>query len=173
MKQTTKPGGGTDAGQRPEPTSALLAARSDRMRTSLQAVLAASPRIGAVDEADDGAAALHRVARQRPALLVLDTNLPDGRVWEVLKQVRGGPTLTRCVIMAENMRQLEMAKAAGADGVLIKGFSTAALYLMIDELLARRAESQVGGAEAGQELAPGEPATPAAGSAGVLDGGTG
>jgi DNA-binding response OmpR family regulator len=104
---------------------------------------------------------------------VLDTNLPDGRVWEVLKQVRGGPTLTRCVIMAENMRQLEMAKAAGADGVLIKGFSTAALYLMIDELLARRAESQVGGAEAGQELAPGEPATPAAGSAGVLDGGTG
>jgi CheY-like chemotaxis protein len=38
--------------------------------------------------------------------------------------------------MAKRARQRETAQAAGADGVLIKGFSTAELYVMIDELLA-------------------------------------
>jgi DNA-binding NarL/FixJ family response regulator len=135
------------------------------MRDSLQALLAAMPRIGAVDEADDGAAALRRVAASRPALLVLDTNLSDGAAWSVLKEIKSRWPQTQCVILAQSASQRETAQAAGADGVLIKGFSTAELYVMIDELLARRAGDVGQGAEAGQE--------PAATSAGALDGGAG
>ena len=165
MKQTTKPGGGTDAGRGPEPASALLAARPGRMRDSLRALLAACPRIGAVDKAGDGAAALRRVAGQRPALLVLDTNLPDGAARKVLGQVRSRWPETRCLVLVESVRGREIAKAAGADRVLVRGFSTSELYVMIGELLPCKAGDAGVGAEAGRQAA--------ADSARALDGGTG
>lgn len=155
MGRSTEPGG---RGR----TLALIAARPGRMRDSLQALLAAMPRIGAVDETDDGEATLDKVGVRRPALLLLDTNLSEGQVWNVLRHVKSRWPQTRCVILAENVRQRETALAAGADGVLIKGFSTAKLYVMIDELLACKAE-------AGRKVA----ATAGADSAGELDGGTG
>ena len=128
---------GTETGARGrEPALALIAARPGRMRDSLQALLAAMPRIAAVDEVDDGSAALHRVAASRPALAVLDTNLSDGATWSVLKEIKSRWPQTQCVVLAQSASQREAAQAAGADGVLIKGFSTAELYLMIDELLA-------------------------------------
>ena len=70
----------------PEPALALIAARPGRMRDSLQALLAARFRTDAVDVADDSPAALRRVAAaSRPALLVLDTSLPGGAAWSLLK----------------------------------------------------------------------------------------
>ncbi len=160
MENSTEPGRSA-----PEPALALIAARPGRMRDSLQALLAAIPRIGAVDEADDGAAALHKVAASRPAVLVLDTNLSDGATWSVLKETKGRWPQTQCVVLARSASQRETAQAAGADGVLIKGFSTAELYVMIDELLACPAGEESQGAEAGQKLA--------ADSAGAMYGGTG
>jgi DNA-binding response OmpR family regulator len=77
------------------------------------------------------------------------------------------------VILAESARQRDTAQAAGADGVLVKGFSTAELYVMIDELLTCPAGDKSQRAEAGQEEAAGEVATSAADSAGAKDGDTG
>jgi DNA-binding NarL/FixJ family response regulator len=143
------------------------------MRDSLQALLVAMPRIGAVGEADDGAAAIDKAAARRPALLVLDTNLPGAAAWGVLREFKSRWPETQCVILAQSASQRETAQAAGADGVLVKGFPTAELYVMIDELLACQAGDVGQGAKAGRGSAPGDVATPAADSAGPLDGGTG
>jgi DNA-binding NarL/FixJ family response regulator len=90
-------------------------------------------------------------AASRPALLVLDTSLPGGAAWSLLKKIKSRwPHTHASWNMAKSARQRETAQAAGADGVLVKGFSTAELYVMIDELLACPAGNQVGGAEAGQ-----------------------
>jgi hypothetical protein len=46
--------------------------------------------------------------------------------------------------MAESMQQLETAKAAGADGVLVKGLLTAELYLAVEGPLTRGAGREPG-----------------------------
>jgi DNA-binding NarL/FixJ family response regulator len=107
-------------------------------------------------------------------LLVLDTSLPGGAAWSLLKKIKSRwPHTHASWNMAKSARQRETAQAAGADGVLINGFSTAGLYMMIDELLTCPAGDKGRRAEAGQEEAAGEVATSAADSAGAKDGDTG
>jgi DNA-binding NarL/FixJ family response regulator len=112
----------------------LVAARPGRVRDGLQALLAAIPQIEIIGHADDGASALECVAEHKPALVLLDTNLPDGQVWTVLKQIKMRCPQARCLIISDTSQQRQAAKAAGADGVLLKGFLAAELVAVIKEL---------------------------------------
>ncbi len=112
----------------------LVAARPGRVRDGLQALLAAIPQIKMIGHADDGVSVLERVAEHKPALVLLDTNLPDGEVWAVLRQIKIRCPQARCLIMSDTGQQRRAAKAAGADGVLLKGFLAAELVAAIKEL---------------------------------------
>ena len=120
----------------------LIAAKPGLMRDGFQAVLTAIPRAKVMDPADDSASALRAVAERQPALILLDTNLPDDQVWTLLEQVKAQWPHVQCLVLAENRRQRQTARAAGADRVLIKGCPAKEFYAITTELLARQRVGQ-------------------------------
>lgn len=129
----------------------LIAARPGLIRDGLQAVLAAMPQIEMMDPVDDGPSALKKMAEHQPALVLLDTNLPDDQVWTLLQQIKARWPQIQCLILADSGRQQQTAQAAGADGVLIKGFPTKELYASVKRLLSRHGDpGSLGGNHRGE-----------------------
>ena len=117
--------------------SVLIVARPGRTREGLRALLRTIPRIEIVGEVGQGSAALEMVTRERPALVLLNSSLPFEEAWMALKQIKAEWPQTQCIVVADNIPQQGLAQAAGADGVLLKGFATETLFTTIDEVLAR------------------------------------
>ncbi len=96
-------------------------------------VLTASS-LGAADEV---------LARQLPALIVLDLQLPDGDGLDLARRLKSKPETARCLILActaEAMQgDAERALAAGCDAYVSKPIDTREFSALVDELL-RRAE---------------------------------
>jgi len=116
----------------------LVAARPDRMRVSLQTLLMVNG-INVIGHADDSSSAVRMVSKHRPALLLLDTNLPGEEVSTVLKQIKANGSQSRCLVLVDNVQQQQEAKSAGADAVLLRGFRTAKLIEVVESLLPRDA----------------------------------
>lgn len=116
-------------------TAVLIVARPGRMRDSLLALLKSAPGISVVGQADSGASALSMIAMYRPALALLDTDLPDDQAFAVLEQTKTLEPRCRCLVLADEMRQLQDAMSAGADAVLLKGFPAARLFEVIENLV--------------------------------------
>jgi DNA-binding NarL/FixJ family response regulator len=117
--------------------SALIVARPGRMRNGLRALLRTIPRIEIVGQVDQGSAALEMVTLERSALVLLDSSLPFEEMRMALKQIKAEWPQTRCIVLVDNIQQQGMAQAAGADGVLLKGFAAETLFMTIDEVLMR------------------------------------
>lgn len=118
--------------------SALIIARPGWLRESLQALVTAVPQIGSVDLVDDGLSALKVVTEHQPALVLLDTNLPEDEIPTVLRRIKARWPQTRCLVLADDGQQQQAAQAAGADDVLLKGYPAARLFVTIEELLKGR-----------------------------------
>ena len=113
----------------------LIVARPGRMRDGLQALLAAMPQIGSVDLTDDGPSALSTAPNQHPALVLLDTRTSGDETLAVLRQIKTRWPLARCLLLVDTDRQRRLARAAGADGVLLKGFQADQLFATVEGLL--------------------------------------
>ena len=107
------------------------------MREGLRALLRTIPKIEIVGQVDQGSAALEMVTRERPALVLLNSSLPFEEAWMALKQIKAEWPQTQCIVVADNIQQQGMAQAAGADGVLLKGYAAETLFVTIDEALMR------------------------------------
>jgi DNA-binding NarL/FixJ family response regulator len=116
----------------------LIAARPGRMRDSLHTLLESMLGLNIVGHADDSAAALRMVIEQRPALVLLDTNLPGEGVPSVLKRIKANGSQSRCLVLADSVQQQREAQAAGADVALLKGFPAVELFESVEELLVDR-----------------------------------
>jgi DNA-binding NarL/FixJ family response regulator len=114
----------------------LIVARPGRMRDGLRALLRATPRLELVGQADSSSSALTMVRDRQPSLILLDCNLPGDEVQSVLEQMKLRSPATRCVVLATDAQQQWVAKAAGADSVLLAGFPVAKFFAVIEELLA-------------------------------------
>ena len=88
-----------------------------------------------VGQVDDIPSALEIVGERRPDLVLLDTNLPSGQAWALLRAIRTRDVPTQCLVLAYDFRQQETATSKGADAVLLKGFSTAELLATVEDLL--------------------------------------
>jgi DNA-binding NarL/FixJ family response regulator len=116
-------------------TRVLIAARPDRMRDSLRFLLRTMPGIDIIGPADDSSSTLRMVSEHRPALVLLDTNLPGEKIPSLLKQIKAHGSPGRCLVLSENSRQQQETRAAGADAALLKGFSTEQLFETVAALL--------------------------------------
>jgi DNA-binding NarL/FixJ family response regulator len=114
----------------------LVVARPGLVRDGLQAVLSAIPGMDALEPADDGASALDRLKSHRPDLVILDSSLSEGAVCTTLRQIKGQWPDVRCIVVAASPQQGHAMKAAGADAMLVEGFSAALLSTAIKALLA-------------------------------------
>lgn len=112
----------------------LVIAEPSRTRSGLLALLEAAPGLERIFTAEDSATALKRIPPRRPTLLFLDTDLPGDEVWFLLRQVKVKWPDIKCIVLIDTFRQRQTARVAGADGVLLKGFSAAHLYSTINRL---------------------------------------
>src|ERR1700728_3380055 len=102
-----------------------------------------------VIEAGTGAETLELVKHQRPALILLDVNLPDMSGFEVCRRLRSDPqteTLTILHISASSVLTQHQVSGleSGADGYLVEPVEPAVLLATVNAFLrARRAEDEV------------------------------
>ena len=93
----------------------------------------------AVIVARDGQEALDAIARERPALVLLDVMMPHKTGFEVCQAVRADETLqaTKILMLTAKGRETDVAKglALGADAYMTKPFSTRELVQKVAELL--------------------------------------
>ena len=92
-----------------------------------------------IDSATDGEAALEKVRRSRPRVLVLDVMLPRRSGFDVLKQLRAdGDTkdLPVLILTAKGQQQdRRIAEELGADGFVTKPYSNAEVVGAVRQLL--------------------------------------
>ena len=117
------------------PTLALIATRSGPLLDSLVALMTTMDQVNAVLIAEDGASALRMMAQHRPALVVIETDLPAEEGHVPLQEIKTRWPQTRCIALVEDIEQQQEAESAGADVVLIVGFPPARFIAAVEELL--------------------------------------
>lgn len=120
-----------------KPILTLIATASDSLQSGLMAIMTTMPQVHAFIMAQESNLALRMIAERHPALVLLDMALPGEGAQRVMQHIRNRWPLTRCIALADDVQQGQDAQAAGADVVLIKGFSPAKLIAVIEELLSR------------------------------------
>jgi DNA-binding NarL/FixJ family response regulator len=118
---------------KPRGPSVLIVAPPGRLRDALQVMVRAVPQIGHTVQANDALAVL-RAAEHSPALVLLDADLPGDEAWTVLPQIKARWPQTRCIVLANNGQQRQMANAHGADAVLSRGFTVTTLTAAVASL---------------------------------------
>ena len=119
------------------PTLAVIAAPSDSLRYSLQALLARLPQINSVQSVEETRSMLAALAAAHPTLVVLDVNLLGDETGPVLAQIKTIAPRARTVVLVDHIDQQQALQAASADLVLLKGYPAAELFNIIERLLAQ------------------------------------
>jgi DNA-binding NarL/FixJ family response regulator len=127
----------------PSPTLALIAARPGDLQDSLVALMTTMPQVNAVLIAEDAPSALRTMARHRPALVVLETNLAAKESCAPLQEIKAEWPTTECIALADDVEQRQKALSAGADVVLIVGFPASEFIAAIEGLLSRENKGTV------------------------------
>lgn len=97
-----------------------------------------------IDSANDGEAALDKVARQHPALVVLDVMLPKLDGFEVCRRLRSSQNPTAILMLTARDEDIDkiLGLELGADDYLTKPFNPRELVARIKAIL-RREERKV------------------------------
>jgi len=120
---------------RKRPTLALVATRAGSLQDSLVALITTMPQVNAVLIAEDAASTLHMMAQHRPALVVLEMDLPAEEGVVPLQEIKTRWPMARCIALADDVQAQQEAESAGADVALIAGFPAARLIAAIEGLL--------------------------------------
>jgi two-component system chemotaxis response regulator CheY len=116
----------------------LVVDDSATMRRMVMAALRELPRVG-FDEARSGLEAIERLALVRPALVMLDLNMPDMHGLEVLQFIRRHQAFRELPVVVLTTRGDEASRtatlAAGASLYLTKPFDPRALAAQVGPLL--------------------------------------
>lgn len=89
----------------------------------------------------DGESAIGVIAKQRPALILLDISLPRKNGLEVLRETRESGDTTPVIVLSARQNELDKVSALrlGADDYVTKPFGVAELLARIDAVLRRLA----------------------------------
>jgi DNA-binding NarL/FixJ family response regulator len=117
------------------PISTLIAAKPDRLRDGLHLLLSTAPQVSMIEQADDPDSTLRLITERPPGLVVLDTNLDVTSVNRLLRRIKQALPTLPCLVVVANDEQQRAACSAGADAVLLKGFSSSELLALIEQLV--------------------------------------
>jgi DNA-binding NarL/FixJ family response regulator len=117
------------------PASALIVAESPQLGESLLILLRSIPGIGAIHQANDGPSALAMSIELEPTLVLLDYHLSKNGHSNTLARMKARQPQAQFVVLVDNEDQVQRARAAGVDLVLIKGVRAATLLESIEKLL--------------------------------------
>ena len=78
--------------------------------------------------------ALEMITEYGPDLVLLVTDLSDDGAGQILEHLKDLPG-TQCLVLTNTRLNLEQAEAAGANEVLLTGFTTSKLFESVTRLL--------------------------------------
>jgi len=121
-------------------TTVVIADDHEIVRRGLRSLLEADGTCRVVADASDGLTALQTVEKLKPALLVLDLNMPRMHGLEVLKHVRANSPNTRVIVLSMHNDEPYVIEAlrAGAAAYLLKGSESQEIAQALKEVLAGR-----------------------------------
>jgi DNA-binding NarL/FixJ family response regulator len=116
---------------------ALIIARQEQLRNSLQVLLASLSRIGPVELANAVPTNLDGKEHAGLALvlLALDSSYTDVEILQTLRQLKSTWPAARTAVLVEDERQYQAVQAAGANLVVFKGIFAAEILKKIELLL--------------------------------------
>ena len=122
----------------PKAVTVVLADHHVAFADGLRVILDAEDDLAVVDVAHDDGQAVTSAARHRPVVLMLDAELPVGRLEETLAAVRAASPTTRLVVLsgASDPATGAAVLACGADGSSAKDSSSRQLVILIRQLAA-------------------------------------
>jgi DNA-binding NarL/FixJ family response regulator len=118
----------------------LIVGVPGRMQESLQTLLKAIPAVE-VTKAERGCWPLTGMGADQPDLVLLDFCEPATEMLRDLAWIKAHWPLATCLVLADTARQLQVAKAASADEVLLRGFAISEFFATLQNLLKDKAGS--------------------------------
>jgi DNA-binding NarL/FixJ family response regulator len=116
-------------------TVMLLVGRPGRLRDALQSLVSVAPGLDRLVTADTGLLALKVVREARPTLVLVGSDLPEGDVVELIRQIKATWPEMGCLVLTDSVQARRQALAAGADRVLSAGLPTGQLFSAIQDVL--------------------------------------
>jgi DNA-binding response OmpR family regulator len=101
-------------------------------------MLLAIPQIEDVRQIAATSSGLDELEVPGPDLVLIDAEALGKTTWVLLEQIRAKAPHCRCIALVYSSRQQREALEAGADAVLVKGFSAAQLSVAARRLLSRQ-----------------------------------
>jgi len=116
-------------------TLALIIAKPGHLRNGLQSLLRTIPQIEILAESHDPSILLKMNDGLLPELILVDAGLIDEANWSAITKIKAERPSTKVIVLTENEQQGQVAKEAGADFYLLKGFPATELAHLIENLL--------------------------------------
>lgn len=111
----------------------LIVAHAGRFRDGLGAVVQSLPSVTEVVYAPDCHIAQEHLASRQNCFVLIDIDSIRESVWLLLERLRNICQRAYFAIIANTRVQLDLALAAGADAVLLKGFATTNLHKVLEQ----------------------------------------
>jgi DNA-binding NarL/FixJ family response regulator len=120
--------------------TAIIADDHEIVRHGLRGILESDGSCRVVAEASDGLSAAQLVEKHKPAVLVLDLNMPRVHGLEVLRQVRTSSPHTKVIVLSMHNDEPYVIEAlrGGAMAYLLKGSESQDISRALKEVLAGR-----------------------------------
>jgi DNA-binding NarL/FixJ family response regulator len=119
--------------------SALIVAGPGPLRDGLKALVGTMPQIAALDVASDVDLVFGKGFDSHPALVLLDVNLVEDRIWLTVRRAKAKWPRARTIVLVQRVEQQAEAEAAGADVVFLQGLPAGRLVAAIVKLLPQAA----------------------------------
>lgn len=118
----------------------VIADDHEIVRRGLRSLLEAEGTCRVVADVADGMAATQAVDKLKPALLILDLNMPRLHGLEVLKHIRASSPHTRVIVLSMHNDEPYVIEAlrAGASAYLLKGSESQEIARALKEVMAGR-----------------------------------
>ena len=114
--------------------SLLVVIEPGRKLESLRVLLQGFDQIDRVLETKGVVSAWKVFASESPDFVLIDMDLPNSESWQFLEKVKNGSHCIQIVALVSNSRQIQAAQQAGANSVLITGFSATDLQTALEPL---------------------------------------
>jgi DNA-binding NarL/FixJ family response regulator len=119
-------------------TPVLLVIHPGRINDGLRALLRTIPEIGTIYQATDGCSAAQIITQNHPGLVLWESKLFQNDMQGIAQRIKTVFPDIRCILLIDNLRQQSLAEMAGADTVLLSGFSAWEFLLTVENLLSRQ-----------------------------------
>jgi CheY-like chemotaxis protein len=113
----------------------MIVAEPGRLRDGLQALLVSFRVLEPVVVVDDGPSALEAIRNGGPDLVILDYRVFGEATPEFVRAIKQARAQGYCIVVADRLGQFQPIRDAGADEVLLKGFSAAELSIAVEQAL--------------------------------------